>query len=78
MEEAPGGLSCCMRGLGGSAGRGGGPWPEAEDSEHWVADVERLGGGRPPGLCDGCPDFASYGAFVSDMHGVILMASASL
>ena len=52
MKEAPPRLPGCMLGLGGAAGAVRGLWPEAEDGESGIPDVEWLGGGRLPRLRD--------------------------
>ena len=47
-----------MLGLGGAAGAVRGLWPEAEDGESGIPDVEWLGGGRLPRPRDLSPDGA--------------------
>ena len=78
VEEAPRRFPGRVLGMSGAVGVVRGLWPEAEDREYRIPDVERLGGGRLPRLRDGGPDGASHGALVRNVHGGVLPADTRL
>ena len=78
VEEAPRRLPGAIPGLSAAVASVRLLWPEAQDGESGVSDVQGLGGGLLPSPRDGCPDGASHGASMCDVHGRVLLADSSL
>jgi hypothetical protein len=80
VEEAPGRLPGAIPGLSAAVASVRLLWPEAQDGESGVSDdvLQGFGGGLLPRPRDGCPDGASRGASMCNVHGRVLLADSSL